>query len=159
MAAVICGGNDLLLVHERAEGEDPIWMLPGGRVEHGESEIEALRREVREETGLVVVDVRAAFGVTITAELPDLTGTWRTLTFACSAQGDPAPADPDQFVTMAAWLPRSAAIERLRAVPWYHVEPLRRHLDDEALPGAEYRYRIIGRQGRAVIEDFSELPP
>ena len=44
----------LLLVlrgHEPAAGT---WSLPGGRVEAGESDAEALRREVREETGLEV---------------------------------------------------------------------------------------------------------
>ncbi len=44
----------LLLVqrgHEPAKGQ---WTVPGGHVEPGESDAEALRREVREETGLDV---------------------------------------------------------------------------------------------------------
>ena len=45
----------LLLIrrgHEPGKGQ---WSIPGGRVEAGESDAEALAREVREETGLVVV--------------------------------------------------------------------------------------------------------
>ena len=44
----------LLLIrrgHEPGKGQ---WSIPGGRVEAGESDAEALAREVREETGLVV---------------------------------------------------------------------------------------------------------
>lgn len=41
-----------ILLSERTDGKG--WNLPGGRVESGESDAQALVREVREETGLVV---------------------------------------------------------------------------------------------------------
>lgn len=42
----------LLLIHATAyDGGDPVWFLPGGGVEPGESPAEALTREVAEETG------------------------------------------------------------------------------------------------------------
>ncbi|HVV10714.1 NUDIX hydrolase [Amycolatopsis sp.] len=61
MAFVRCVGGVLhdpagrLLVIRR--GHDPgagLWSLPGGRVERGESDTEAVVREMREETGLDV---------------------------------------------------------------------------------------------------------
>jgi 8-oxo-dGTP pyrophosphatase MutT (NUDIX family) len=47
-------GNGRLLLQKRADG---IWDLPGGIVELGESLEEAAKREVAEETGLVIKDL------------------------------------------------------------------------------------------------------
>jgi ADP-ribose pyrophosphatase YjhB (NUDIX family) len=44
----------LLLVRRANEPGRGLWSLPGGRVEPGESDAEALTREVAEETGLAV---------------------------------------------------------------------------------------------------------
>lgn len=54
VGAVIVDGHRVVLVkraHEPLKGE---WSLPGGSVEVGETLEEAVAREVREETGLVV---------------------------------------------------------------------------------------------------------
>lgn len=55
MGAVIKDGQGRLLLikrgHEPAAG---LWSIPGGRIEPGETDAEALVREVLEETGLAV---------------------------------------------------------------------------------------------------------
>jgi ADP-ribose pyrophosphatase YjhB (NUDIX family) len=59
-------GGRLLLIRR---GHDPgagLWSLPGGRIEPGETDTQAVVREVREETGLNV-ECRQLLG---TAELP-----------------------------------------------------------------------------------------
>src|SRR6266404_7751893 len=60
VSAVIFDRRGRLLLQQRSDGGQ--WGLPGGSVEIGESLAEAARREVLEETGLVVV-VRRLIGV------------------------------------------------------------------------------------------------
>jgi ADP-ribose pyrophosphatase YjhB (NUDIX family) len=63
------GGRILLILrgHEPGKG---LWSIPGGRIEPGESDAEALVREMREETGLIVTCGRLLGSV----ERPGLAG-------------------------------------------------------------------------------------
>ena len=60
VSAVIFDRRGRLLLQQRSDGGQ--WGLPGGSVEIGESVREAIVREVREETGLIVT-VRRLIGV------------------------------------------------------------------------------------------------
>ena len=53
-AVVLNGRKDVLLIRRAKAPLDNEWSIPGGKVEPGEVLHDALRREVREETGLEI---------------------------------------------------------------------------------------------------------
>ena len=53
VGAVAVAGDRLLLVRRGREPGQGLWSVPGGRVEAGESLVEAVERELAEETGVV----------------------------------------------------------------------------------------------------------
>jgi len=59
-SAIIVKDNQILLVHRRKEGRE-YWVLPGGGIEEGEAGEEAIKREVKEETGLSCKEIKLAF--------------------------------------------------------------------------------------------------
>lgn len=82
----------LLVVRRAREPGAGLWSVPGGRVERGESDAEAVRREVLEETGLhVVVGVRVG-----TVQRPAPGGTvFDIRDYACSLAVSTAPIAGD----------------------------------------------------------------
>lgn len=54
VSAAIFRDGKLLLVRRAAAPAKGLWTLPGGRVEVGETLVEAVKREVMEETGLSI---------------------------------------------------------------------------------------------------------
>ena len=59
---VVVDGNKILLVKRRRRPHQGKWALPGGFVEYGETVEAAAKREIQEETG-IVIDLSEILGV------------------------------------------------------------------------------------------------
>lgn len=89
VSAAIFRGPDLLLVRRARSPGKGFYSLPGGRVEYGESLVEALRREVAEETALEIEIVELA-GYREVLPGPDNAGHYLIMSFAARwVYGDP----------------------------------------------------------------------
>ena len=117
---VVIDGQVVLLRNERDE-----WELPGGRVEPGESERDALVREVNEELGLVV-DVRSER--IDRYEFSPVPGRVVTIvTYPCEVSDADSPmVVSDEHVGVAMFAP--AAVARLPDLPPGYRRSILRHL-------------------------------
>jgi len=124
-------GRVLLAVRWELRG----WELPGGNVEPGESDVEALRREVREEVG-VEVEVGPLVGEYVRTGFRSHVAR----VYRCRIRsGTPGPGDE---VPEVAWFPRDALPTAV--LPW-----CRAPLADAAAAGDPVRRE--GRQGVTEI--------
>jgi mutator protein MutT len=116
VGALILDGDSILLVRRGKEPLRGYWSLPGGAVETGERLAQALRREVREETGLEV-EVLQLFEV-FERILPDDAGAaqhhYVLLDYLCRVAGGSARAGDDAMDVR--WIPRSE-LDRFEITP------------------------------------------
>ncbi len=135
----------VLLVGNDWQGHGRVrYTLPGGVVERGESTLDALVREVKEETGLEITSVK---GLAYAVHVEDRRRNDRAVSFAFLAeyQGLLNPRDPDGFIVEARFFPVE---EVAMIVP---IPPLRDPLVTylrERVPGRFYAYG--GWDGRAL---------
>lgn len=65
-ALILTEDRKLLLLERHHPSKGIYWDIPGGRLQKGESQIDALRREVKEETGLDTISNANTFMMTLT---------------------------------------------------------------------------------------------
>ena len=85
--ALVCYGSKFLLIKRTTEarGDYYHWEFPGGRLEFGESPMQALKREINEETGLEVEKlILLNAWNSFKDECTEIIG----LTYICTANGD-----------------------------------------------------------------------
>lgn len=115
-AMVVRDGRYLFVANERHVGGRLVrtWDLPGGRVEPGEMLHEALRRELREETGLEVVSEPRLRFLQEGERLVDGARlyAWRSFFFAVEASGEPVASAEVHDVC---WMAHDEIEQRCRA--------------------------------------------
>ena len=96
---VVRKGDRFLLVQESKYGEP--WYLPGGRVEAGESFVDAAVRETREEAGIPV----RIIGVIRIEHSPSRAGSRMRVLFLAEPTDDTPPkSEPDDESLRASWV-------------------------------------------------------
>jgi 8-oxo-dGTP diphosphatase len=100
VGAIVVRDEALLMVRRAQEPARGLWSVPGGKVERTEYLVDAVRREVREETGLEI-------------EVGDLAGFFEVigeedhyviLDFLATYEGDDSP-QPGDDVDRVRWVP------------------------------------------------------
>ena len=111
VGALIFEGREILLVERAKEPLKGYWSLPGGVVEAGEKLEDAIRREVREETGLEIEPL-AMFEI-FERIMPDSEARpeyhYVLLDYLCRVVGGQLAAASD--VSKVAWVPEQSLSE------------------------------------------------
>jgi 8-oxo-dGTP diphosphatase len=135
-ALVINAAGDVLMIDSPQRG----WEFPGGQVEPGETLTEALVREVREETSVMVKPGR------LVGVYQNVVTDILMLGFLCEyISGEPTPSAESPAVE---WVPRDEVLERIQ-VPFIHAR-----MRDKLEFDGEVVYRAYRKQPGDLYETY-----
>ncbi len=153
-SGIIIEQQQLLLVQNQRRNGSLDWSTPGGVVDPGEQVLEALQREVIEETS-VVVDDWSHMLYSVDVEFVGRNMTLHAQVFqATGHSGDLHVQDPDNVVVDGRWVSHDQAHSLLDSSPPWVREPLQHHVAllfaapalNLAVP-SRWKFRVTGTGG------------
>lgn len=159
-SGIIIEQRRLLLVQNQRRNGSIDWSTPGGVVDPGEEVLEALQREVIEETS-VVVDSWSDMLYTVDVDFVGREMTLHAQVFSAAGHtGELFIDDPDNVVIGGRWVSHEQAHSLLGTSPRWVSEPLRHQLTHsfaETPPASptrwQYRVTGTGREFHAELLD------
>jgi len=150
-SGIIIDRRRLLLVQNQRRNGSIDWSTPGGVVDPGEEILEALQREVIEETS-VVVESWSEMLYTVDVDFVGREMTLHAQVFsAVGHTGSLLIDDPDNVVIGGRWVEHEVAHSLLDTSPRWVAEPLRHQLErsfrpdhDQPADPTRWRYRVTG---------------
>lgn len=158
-SGIIRRSERVVFVQNRRKNGSLDWSTPGGVVDPGEQVIEALQREVVEETALTVAEWSPLL-YSVDVDFVERPLTLHAEVYASDVfHGELAIDDPDQVVVDGRWVDHDEAHSLLDSSPAWVAEPLR-HALSLLLPSpsgplvtaphiepVRWRYDVIGGPG------------
>jgi 8-oxo-dGTP diphosphatase len=140
-------GENILMLHRRNPPNQGLWNGIGGRIEVGETALEGVLREIQEESGFHLDEVR--FAGLLTWEGFEIAAGGLYIFTAEAPEGDEAANDEGSL----AWMPRDWVFQSSEVVSNIHIfGPL-------ALNGhTPAEYHFIYREGEIVGFSMKDLP-
>ena len=143
-------GRMLLVANRRRNGAVD-WSPPGGVIDEGEHELEALTREVVEETGLQVTHWLGPL-YEINVIFAELEWDLRVVVYrAVEWQGEIQLEDPDGIVHDALFLDPDDCRVRLRESPLWVSDPILEWMLEPWTDAREFRYHVAGTNPSSLI--------
>jgi 8-oxo-dGTP diphosphatase len=146
--AIMRRGGDLLMIQQAGPGEQPVWTIPGGRVEPGAFVADAVVREIYEETGL---RARGPGVLAFTVQVNERRDGWFATVWTSVVshwEGTLEPHDPDGHVLEARWVPLEQAVLLLGLTSWHSLTA--EYLAGELEPRSLW-LRRVDEQGREEL--------
>jgi ADP-ribose pyrophosphatase YjhB (NUDIX family) len=137
-AAVIADGSVLVVRQPGPDGPGTVWALPGGRVDKGELAVDAVRREVAEETSFQLASAGRLVGIgqmvnptEIRRDPGELPGPGETATvflyvFAVAPSLVSGADDPDAEIAEVRWVPADEAVQMIERHPFPFMRTISR---------------------------------